>query len=237
MNEIEISSVSAIEHILMHRSDRIREILIDRNADNLRIRNLIDRAKTLKIPIGTFTHHKESHEPLRAKLGPYPYKDLKHFVAELKRQEKALVIALDHVQDPQNFGAICRTAEGLGVSAIVIPKDRGCLVTSGVYHSSVGAVETIPIIAISNLQDTLRRFKDEEFWILTATLDPNAQPLEKLPQFKKIVLVLGAEGKGISALVEKLSDWKIKIPLSGKVQSLNVSASAAILVHTLMTKI
>jgi 23S rRNA (guanosine2251-2'-O)-methyltransferase len=150
-------------------------------------------------------------------------------------QSRALVLALDHLQDPQNFGALCRSAEALGALGVLIPKDRGVGVTAGVYHASVGAVETIPIVQVTNLSAALRELKEAGFWIVGTSLNKDAMELSKIPSFEKIVLVLGAELEGMSASIEKSCDCVTYVPLIGKVQSLNVSAAGAILLHSLLT--
>jgi 23S rRNA (guanosine2251-2'-O)-methyltransferase len=94
-------------------------------------------------------------------------------------------LALDHLQDPQNFGALCRTAEGLGVDGILLPKDRSVTVTAGVYHASVGAVETIPIIQVVNLNEALRQLKEAEFWIVGTALSEQSHDLDDTPDFDK----------------------------------------------------
>lgn len=109
--------------------------------------------------------------------------------------------------------------------------------SSGVYHASVGAVETIPVIQIVNLADALRKLKENGFWIVGTSLGEKTQTLQQLPPLEKVVLVLGTEFEGISPLVAKTCDFLVQIPLKGKVQSLNVSATGAILMHALTPKL
>ncbi len=138
---------------------------------------------------------------------------------------------LDHLQDPQNFGAICRSADALGVSAIVIPKDRSVIVSSGVYHASVGAVETIPIARVTNLAQSIRKLKDHSYWIIGSAAGKNFPPPWEGPDFKRVVLLVGGELEGIHPALEKLCDWRTEIPMMGRVQSLNVSVACALLIH------
>jgi 23S rRNA (guanosine2251-2'-O)-methyltransferase len=143
------------------------------------------------------------------------------------------VLALDHLQDPQNFGALCRSAEAFGASAILLPKDRGVQVTPGVYHASVGAVETVPIVLVANLGEALRRLKETGYWVVGSAIGGGAKPPWETPDFAKTILVLGAELEGMSQLIEKTCDWKVEIPMAGDIQSLNVSAAGAVLLYEL----
>ncbi len=228
---IEVSSINAIEHVLQHRPDRVRQLLVSRKVGK-RIQDVQRLAESLKIPIHFKKDERDrENEPLIASLAPFSYAELNPFLDEVSGPGKALVVALDHLQDPQNFGALCRTAEALGAKAILVPKDRAVPVSAGVYHASVGAVETLPIVQVVNLGEGLRRLKEAGFWIVGASLGEGTTMPWEMPDFEKIVLVLGAELEGISLGVEKICDWRVRIPIAGQVQSLNVSAAGAVLMY------
>ena len=235
---LEISSLSAIEHIVLHRPKRIQRItaVVSSLRTNPRAQKIHDRAKRAGIPVD-ISQADRSPDPMRAYLPPFQYADFKDLREEASAQPRALILALDHLQDPQNFGALCRTAEGLGISGIIIPKDRGVVVGQGVYHASVGAVETVPVALVSNLSDALRKLKEDGFWIIGTQLGGDATPPSAVPDFEKAVLVLGAEWEGLSQSVEKACDWRVEIPLPGKVQSLNVSAAGAIMMWELTRRL
>ncbi len=234
---IEIHSLSAIDHILSHRSERISEIIfhIPESSWSERLSNLQKAAAKLQIRCKTVIPVKKPDvfEPVTAILSPFPYWDLKSFIARLATKEKAFVLALDHLQDPQNLGALARTAEALGLDGIVIPKDRSAQVTAGAYHASVGAVETIPIVQVTNIGEALRKLKENECWIIGSSLGENSKPPSETPTFDKKVLVLGRELEGMHDAITKTCDWLVQIPLTGKVQSLNVSSAGAILMYEL----
>jgi 23S rRNA (guanosine2251-2'-O)-methyltransferase len=234
---LEISSLSAIEHLLEHRPRQIRSLFVSPKATGSRIQDLLSRAKSQGLAVDRSPHAREGQETVRAILKPYEYADLAKWLTEQKARPRSLVLALDHLQDPQNFGALCRTAEGLGVQGILTPKDRAVSVSPGVYHASVGAVETIAVILVGNLGESLRKLKEEGFWIVGSALGRSAKPPEEMPLFEKVVLVLGAELEGLSPQIEKLCDWQLEIPLKGKVQSLNVSAAGAILMYELTRRL
>ncbi len=233
-NPLETSSLSAIEHLLQHRPDWIRSLrLSDRTSP--RLQNLEALAKTNGIRPGLDKGLSES-EGAVALLAPFVFADFKALKMQWGARPRALVVALDHLQDPQNLGAICRSAEALGADGVVLPKDRSVSVTASVFAASAGAVGTLPICQVTNLNEALRQLKESGFWIVGSTLGESATGLDKMPDFERIALVLGAEGDGMAALTEQICDWKLQIPLRGSVQSLNVSAAAAILIHELMKR-
>jgi len=228
---IEITSLSAIEHILTHKPDRIKRLVFSRSHKRSpRLLKIQETARAHRIPVDDEPSRREE-EPLTAFLSSFIYSTFDHLIETSRSKTSRLVLALDHLQDPQNFGALCRSADAFGVSGILIPKDRGVLVTPGVYHASAGAVETVPVILVGNLGEALRKLKEHEFWIVGTAIGSDAKPLAETPTFQKIALVMGAEPEGLSHHIAGLCDWKAEIPLKGKIQSLNVSAAGAILMY------
>lgn len=238
-----ITSLSAIHHIILHRPNVIKKLLIfvPKEKASARVQELIALAEELGLAIDfqptPKNRHTETFEPVTAQLQPFHFTDWKPYLNQMSEKSSAALLALDHLQDPQNFGALCRTAEGLGWDGIISPKDRSVTIGPGVYHSSVGALETLPVVQVVNLAEALRKLKEAGFWIVGTSLGEKTQTLEQLPKLEKVVLVLGTEFEGISNLVEKTCDFLIQIPLKGKVQSLNVSATGAILMHALTPKL
>ena len=231
---LEIQSLSAIEHLLRHCPEKILSMSLQHSYKTPpRVEAILALAKDSGISIGTHSKKDPSSEPLIAHIKPFQYGNWSDWIRTLKENDKALVLALDHLQDPQNLGALCRTAEALGVKGVLIPKDRSVSVTSGTYHASVGAVETIPVLQVTNLNEGLRKLKEEGFWIVGAALGETSKPLHETPDFNKIVLVLGPELEGLKPMTLTNCDWVTEIPLQGKVQSLNVSAAGAILMYEL----
>jgi len=232
-----IQSLSAIEHLLRHRPERILSLSCQAPLKpSPRVEELLALAKDLGLRVGTHSKKEPTLEPLLAEVKPYSYADWGPWLDSLKSPTHGLVLALDHLQDPQNLGALCRTAEALGVQGVLIPKDRSVGVSPGAYHASVGAVETIPILQVTNLNEALRKLKEADYWILGAALEEKAKPLEQTPTFKKVVLVLGTELEGLKPSTLSTCDWLVHIPLLGKVDSLNVSAAGAILMYQLLSR-
>ena len=139
------------------------------------------------------------------------------------------VIMLDHIEDPHNFGAIIRTAESMGVKNIIIPKDRSVLVNETVMKTSVGSLNYVNIIQVTNLVNTINWLKDKGFFIYGAEAD--GINYKKVDYSDKRCLVMGSEGKGISPVVRKNCDEIISLPMKGHVNSLNVSVAAAIFIY------
>ena len=140
-----------------------------------------------------------------------------------------LVVMLDHLTDPHNFGAIIRTCECMGVDSIIIPKDRSVLVNDTVYKTSVGAINNVKIIMVSNLKNAMDKLKDLGYFIYTADMD--GENYKKVNYAPKKVLVIGAEGDGVSKIVRDNSDVIVSLPMFGKINSLNASVSAGILLY------
>ncbi|MFM8314178.1 MAG: 23S rRNA (guanosine(2251)-2'-O)-methyltransferase RlmB, partial [Deltaproteobacteria bacterium] len=225
------SSLSAISHLLNHKPRAVKKLIVfvPKERASTRIKEMLELAEGLGIALDyqptPKSKNAESLEPLLAQLEPFRYTEWKPFLSSLEEKKSSCLLALDHLQDPQNFGALCRTAEGLGWEGVIIPKDRSVTVTSGVYNASVGAVETLPISQVTNLSEALRKLKEAGFWIVGTAIGEKSQTLDQLPSLEKVVLVLGTELEGISSLVSKTCDFLVQIPLTGKVQSLNVSAT------------
>jgi len=237
-NYLEVTSLSAIEHMVEHCPERIQRLIIFGSGPrtNPRVDRIQQTARAAKVAVDLAPPGDRGIDPVKAYVAPFEYAELAEWLETLGARPRALVLALDHLQDPQNFGALCRTAEALGIAGILLPKDRSVTVGPGVYSASVGAVETVPIVMVNNLGDGLRKLKDAGFWIVGTCLGAGATPPAEIPDFEKVVLVLGAELEGLSPSLEKVCDWRTEIPLQGKVQSLNVSVAGAILMWELSRK-
>lgn len=162
---------------------------------------------------------------------------LETFLTKVKDQTTSLVLMLDSIEDPMNFGAIIRSAESLGVDALIYKKDGQCQITPAVIKTSQGAISNINMIKVTNLSDSINKLKNAGYWIYASCLDPQAHKLDDIKFSGKVVIIVGNENKGISSLVLKNADFKVYIDSPGKTQSLNVSAATAILLHTIQSKL
>jgi 23S rRNA (guanosine2251-2'-O)-methyltransferase len=167
-----------------------------------------------------------AHQGLVCEADPYPYAGARGLLAG----DDALVVALDQVQDPQNLGAICRSAEGAGAAGVVIPERRAAEVTPAVCRASAGAVEHLAVARVRNLADFLGEAKAAGAWVYGADAGAD-RPYTAVDWAGRAVIVLGAEGKGLRPRVREACDDLVRVPLRGRVESLNVAAAAAILLY------
>jgi len=141
-------------------------------------------------------------------------------------KEYPLIVILDHLEDPHNLGAIIRSSEAFGVDAIILPNDRSVQITSTVVKTSVGTIEKMKIINVTNLNTTIKKLQDLGYWIVGT--DMEGEDYTSIDYKTKIAIVIGNEGKGISRLVSENCDYLAKIPMKGTVNSLNASVACGI---------
>lgn len=174
---------------------------------------------------------KGNHQGILAEIEEYNYTKEEELYKDIN--DKTLIVILDHIEDTHNFGAIIRTCEAAGVSYMVIPNDRAVQVNSTVIKTSVGAIENINIIRVPNINNVIKKLKEKNVWIAGTTLN-NSEKYTQIDYNGPIAVILGNEGKGISNLTEKLCDFLIKIPMLGKINSLNVSVAAGIVIYEVL---
>ena len=167
-----------------------------------------------------------AHQGICAEVEPFRYLD----GADLLSRPEPLIVALDQVQDPQNLGSICRTAECAGASGVVLPERRTAGVTAAVCKASAGAVEHLPIARVRNLVDFLSEAKAASLWCYGADADAPVA-YDEVDFAGGAVLVLGSEGKGMRPRVAAACDLLLHVPMRGKVSSLGVGAVAAVLLY------
>ena len=166
------------------------------------------------------------HQGVVAWCEPFRYAD----AYELAAGERPLLACLDGVTDPRNLGAVCRSAEGAGATGVVLPAHRAARVTPAVCRASAGAVEHLPVAVVTNLATYLNEVKGADLWVWGAAGE-GGTPMWQADLTGGVALVLGAEGKGIRPLVRRACDAFVAIPLAGRVESLNVSVAAAVLLY------
>lgn len=166
------------------------------------------------------------HQGLVCEAGPYPYAD----AAALLEPADALVVVLDQVQDPQNLGAVCRSAECAGAAGVVLPERRSAQVRAAVCRASAGAVEHLDVARVRNLADYLAQAKQAGAWVYGAEAGA-ARPYTDVDWKGRVVIVLGSEGAGIRPRVRAACDELVALPVRGRIGSLNVSAAAAVLLY------
>lgn len=192
---------------------------------------LIDSLKKLNIKIEWLDKKDldhlcpDNHQGVVLRVPEFNY----HELDELTIKENSLVVILDHLEDPHNFGAIIRTCEAAGVDGIIIPRDRGVSVNPTVIKVSTGAIDHMKIVRVTNLVRTMDELKKQGFWIVGT--DMNGTDYTQIDYRGKIAIVIGNEGKGMGDLVSKNCDFIASIPMHGTTNSLNASVAAGIMIY------
>ena len=163
------------------------------------------------------------HQGIILKVEDYKYASLDDII-----KEDALIVILDHLEDPHNFGAIIRTCEAAGVDGIIIPFDRQVEVNPTVIKTSVGTTENMKIVRVTNLVNTIKLLKDKGFWIFGTDMD--GTDYKSLDYKGKTAIICGNEGSGMSRLVKDNCDFIASIKMRGKVNSLNASVATGIII-------
>jgi 23S rRNA (guanosine2251-2'-O)-methyltransferase len=190
-----------------------------RDAPGLRVHVKTDRALTAAAET-------RDHQGVLAFCEPYRYAD----AHELAARPYPLLVCLDRVTDPRNLGAVCRSAEGAGATGVVVPAHGAARVTAAVCRAAAGAVEHLPVAVVPNLASFLLDVKGPELWVWEASGEA-ATPMWEADFRDGVLLVLGAEGKGVRPLVRRACDAAVAVPQRGRVESLNVSVAAAVLLY------
>ena len=213
---------------LLKKSEKIRKIYLQ---DNFHDENLISLIEKFKIPV-IYRRKIELdqlangvHQGIILDVEDFRYSEIESFY----NKDDCFLVILDHLEDPHNFGAIIRTSEAALVDGIVIPKNRGVDVNGTVIKTSVGTTENVPIAMVTNLKTTLDELKKNGFWIVGT--DMEGEDYREIDYSGKIALIIGNEGSGMSRLVKESCDFIAKIPMYGKVNSLNASVAAGIMIY------
>ena len=174
------------------------------------------------------------HQGVAVEGKPVAFQDLDDVLSRVKKTGAVpLLLLLDELQDPQNVGALLRTANAAGVHGVLLPSRRSCPLNSVVAKISAGAVEHVPVIQIGNIPHTLQELKKRGFWVVGADMDGRDLFFDA-DLSGPLVLVVGAEGKGLGRLVKENCDFLVRIPMLGQVQSLNASVAGGILLYDIV---
>ena len=224
------------------KNDRtIENILINSSSVGHSLNIIYALAKEKKIVIKEVDKQKlnaisetGNHQGVIAIVNSYEYSSVEEILNYAEEKgEKPFIIILDEIEDPHNFGSIIRTAEIVGVHGIIIPKRRNVAVTPTVHRTSVGAVEHMKIAKVTNINATIDDLKEKGVWIYGADINGEAYCHETNME-GAIALVIGSEGRGISRLTLKKCDVLVKIPMVGKINSLNASVAGGILMYEVL---
>jgi 23S rRNA (guanosine2251-2'-O)-methyltransferase len=216
-----------IEEILIamgvHSRGALDELLALAKAKNIPVRG-VARVELDRIS--------REHQGVVARIAEYAYADLDDLLrVAQERGEPAFLLLLDSVQDPQNFGTLLRTAEAVGVHGVIIAERRAVGVTPAVVKASAGAVNHLDIARVTNLARTIETLKRANVWIVGVENVPEARNFDQLDYKMPLALVLGSEAEGISRLVREKCDFLVRLPMWGKVESLNVAIAGSIVLY------
>ncbi|NLU36080.1 MAG: 23S rRNA (guanosine(2251)-2'-O)-methyltransferase RlmB [Clostridiales bacterium] len=220
------------------RSGRtIDRLLVARGASEGTMREIISRARERGIKVQEEDRKRldqisgsGSHQGVIAYAAPYQYAEVEEIIRRAKEKgEHPFLIILDEITDPQNLGAIIRTAECSGAHGVIIPKHRSAGLTPAVAKASAGAVEYMPVARVTNLARLLDQLKDQGIWVAGADMD--GTDYTGLDLTGPVALVIGSEGQGIRRLVKEKCDFLARIPMKGRIGSLNASVAAGILMY------
>lgn len=223
---------------LLESGRDINKILVANGEKHGSIHKILAIAKERKIIVTEMERNKlnqiaqtPNNQGVIAIVPPYDYCEVEDILEEAKRKdEMPFILILDGIEDPHNLGSIIRTAETAGVHGIIIPKRRAASVNSTVSKVSAGAVEYMKIARVNNINETIKYLKEQDVWICGTDMDTNTIYTKqdyKMP----IAIVIGSEGFGMSRLVKENCDFLVKIPMKGKITSLNASVSAGIIMY------
>lgn len=214
---------------LLENNKNVQKIILQDGFNDKEIKSLIDFRK---IPVQYKSKREIDdlangvHQGIILFIPDYKYKDLDDVLTD----ESSFFVLLDHIEDPHNLGAIVRTCEAAGVDAIIMPKDRQVQVNATVMKTSVGTLENVDIVTVSNLNNTISELKKNGFWVVGTALEDSVD-YRSIDYSSKIALVIGNENSGMSNLVKKSCDFIAKIPMYGKTNSLNASVAAGIMIY------
>ena len=220
-------------------SSKVKNVYIQNNFSDEKILNAISKKgiSPKRVDLETLNRMSSNgnHQGIIVEVLPHEYSSVEEILKSAKGKKQPLILILDEIEDPQNFGAILRSADAFSVDGVIIKSKNQVPLNWTVAKVSTGAVEYVKVAQVSNLSNVIRTLKDEGFWIYAAD-GSGKDSYEKMDYSGAVALIVGSEGRGISQLVMKNSDFIIKIPMSGHVNSLNVSVSTGILLSRIRNK-
>ncbi len=225
----------------LRHGDGVSKILIARGAHETQpIQAILELARQADVAVEIVERHMLDmrtsggvHQGVLAIAEPYIYATIDD-VLRRAGEQPLLVLALDSVQDPQNLGTLLRTAEAVGVNGVLLPERRAAGVTPVVEKASAGAARLVPIVQVTNLVRALQDMKKAGAWVIGVENEPSAPTHDHADLKGPLVLVLGSEGRGLGRLVRETCDLLVRLPMRGKVSSLNVAVAGSIVLYEVL---
>lgn len=229
-----------VNDILLINPSLIREIYLVKETPKKRVDEILTLAERKGIPISRVSRadldkitNMSSHQGIAADIADFEYSGL----GGILKNDSRFYLVLDHIEDPHNLGAIIRTASFFDIGGIFIPKDRAAGITPAVVKTSSGAVMTIPVCRVSNIGNVINELKKNNVWIVGADASGGKTLAETDVKGLDIALVIGSEGAGLSKKIKEQCDFLVTVQGAGKVESLNASVAAGILINELKKKL
>jgi len=211
------------------------ELLVRQGLSSPRLEELLQMARKLGVPTRDLSRSEldqltgtEQHQGVVLRVDPFPELSFAELLKQSLDSDQPIWLVLDGITDPHNFGAILRNADAAGCQAVLVPKDRSCPLNATVAKTSAGAVDSIPVCQVTNLSRALEEFKAKGFWVYGLAGDEGAASLYVTDLKGPIVIVVGAEGKGLRPNVRNHCDLLLSIPMLGQVTSLNASVATGV---------
>lgn len=231
-----IFGIHAVTSQIKSAVDLIEQLYISNKRQDDKIKNIEALSKEHNISIQQVDNQyldkmtgNKNHQGVVAQIKAVSSSDLKQVLKQLDNDETATVLALDGITDPQNLGAILRTAECFGVKLVILPKNNSASIDNpAVAKTSSGAINFLKIAVVNNLSQAIDLCKEHGFWVSGTSLGHNSVSLDKFEVANKLVWVMGSEGSGMRRLVSEHCDYLVTIPMSGNTQSLNVSVATGV---------
>ena len=228
---------------LLESDNDINKLYVQSGEKHGAILKIIAKAKEKKVVISEIDKNKldqmsetHNHQGVIAIVPPYNYSSVEEILELAKsKNEKPFVIICDGIEDPHNLGSIIRTAECVGAHGVIIPKRRSAAVNATVNKTSAGAVAYVKVARVTNLNDTIKELQDNGVWIYGTDMD-GTDNYNEVKYDSGVGIVVGSEGFGMSRLVKENCDFLIRIPMAGKINSLNASVSASIVMYEVMNQ-
>lgn len=239
-----IYGIHAIKAILEHHPENILVIFCQKETDNPRLHALLEQAQAQGFSPQHISAAKleklansPHHQGIVASVRAAKSFDEKALLAWVKQAEKNIcLLVLEGIQDPHNLGACLRSAEALGVDAVILPKDNTAPLNATVSKAACGAEQTLKIVPVSNVVRCLEQLQAEGVWVM-GTSGSASKMISEIKFPKRVALVMGSEGKGLKRLTLETCDEVVKIPLVGQVSSLNVSVATGIFIYACLAQL
>ncbi|WP_322494173.1 23S rRNA (guanosine(2251)-2'-O)-methyltransferase RlmB [Chloroflexus sp.] len=231
---------NAVREALRARRRVLRRLVISRSVQESGIiADIIRLAEQAGVPVERIERQAldrqlrdANHQGVMLETGPYPYVELEECLqAAADRREPALLLLLDHLQDPQNIGTLLRTAEAVGCHGVVILGRRAADITPAVVNASSGAVEHLRVAMVTNLAQTIEELQRTGIWVAGLEQDEAAKDIDTVDLDLPLALVIGAEGTGMARLVRERCDFLVRLPIVGQVGSLNAAVAGSIAIY------